>query len=126
MPIGLRDDIVDVIILETVRSIPNETLSFYRNLPGRRPSDLSKRVAASLREMPDDAARELIADIVDSAVFSLLYLLDNDFKSSIRVELKRGAQTCRPSDFPLLEAYRQRVDPGGVVIAQGGKGEDCL
>jgi hypothetical protein len=116
MHADIIDDVVSAIIVETVDTMPGGLLSFYRDLPGRSPSEHSKCVAATLASLTDDQATELVRTIVDATVFSLLYLMDVSFKNmNISVAFHRGNDSASPADHPLLERYRFKVSPGGIL-----------
>ncbi len=114
----IATNMLEAIIAETVETLPGGLLSSYRNPPGRRPHDYVKRIQSTLAPIDDDAASELIRDVVDSAVFAMLTLMDSQFKNlGISVELRRGSTTCDLSDVSLHEGYRMRVQPGGHMAA---------
>ena len=109
-------DAVDAVIQET-RIIPEELLRFYRDLPGRSPSEHSKNVSRILSSLSDEEAIILIRDVVDSTVFSMLHLLDLSFKDRhIQVTFTRQQDPEAVSFGSLLDTYRERVDPGGKVV----------
>lgn len=110
----VSEQVVSAIVSETVASLPEEIYRFYQNLPGRNPSIISKSIAGTLSQIDEIHAVELIRDIVDRTVFSILYLVDSGFKDRmISTEFKSisGMQ----SDSHLVDTYRDQVDPGGVI-----------
>lgn len=106
---------VETMILEA-SIIPEELVRFYRALPGRSPSEHSKAVSHIIAKLQDEEAIVLIRDVVDSTLFSMLHLFDLDFKDRhIQVSFARQKN---PDSAPfgiLLDIYRERVDPGGIV-----------
>ena len=113
--------VVDSIVTETVSSLPNDVLSFYRNLPGRKLSETSKKISRLLSNMDDQTALELIVDIVDRSVFSILYLIDNDFKDQkIGTVFTKESLASGPDDCRLVERYRDKVEPNGIVSKNAG------
>jgi hypothetical protein len=120
MPI-VEDQAVSVIIEEILEAIPKSILQFYRNIPGRRPSEHSKEVGRILSKLTDEEVMVLARDIIDSALFSTLHLMDLNFKDR---EIKASFVSAKNLDTEpfgsLLEAYRERVDPGGIIVPDDG------
>ena len=113
-----REQAVESIILETIQTLPKNLVAFYRDLPGRRPSDHSIRMSHIIAGLDDDDALALLRDVTDATVFSLLGLFDAQFKDGhIRVRFDWDATPGEPDEDPLLEIYRMRVDPGGAIAA---------
>lgn len=107
---------VETIILET-QIIPEQLVHFYRALPGMAPSAHSKAVGDILAKLKDEEAMVLIRDIVDSTVFSMLHLFDLSFKDRhIQISFTRQQNPESAPFGTLLDAYRERVDPGGIVV----------
>ena len=108
---------VDAIIRDIMETMPERTVRFYRNLPGMQPSDHSKTIEDILSKLSDREAVSMVSDIVDRTIFALLHLFDLGFKDRhIQVSFTRQQD---PSSAPfgtLLDAYRERVDPGGKII----------
>jgi hypothetical protein len=113
----IRDQVVNAVVLETVSSLVDDIYSFYGQLPGRHPSGLSKNISETLHQIDSSRAKELIKDVVDRTTFSLLYLLENDFKNyNIEVYFTSGSETSAARDCRLVESYRMRVRPGGNLV----------
>src|SRR5688572_27445731 len=114
---NICQQVTDAIIHETINTIPQALLSFYRDLPGRMPSERSKRISKTLEYIEDTAAEELIRDAVDMTIHGILYLMDNRFKDKgIQVLFIREGHDSIPKDCPLLELYREKVEAGGEVF----------
>lgn len=112
----LSNDIIDAIILEVILNLPNELLHFYENLPGRQPSKHHRKIAAIIKAIDSQDALSIIRDVADSCVFSILYLIDSDFKDkSIETSFHRGPKNAKRSGPELLEYYRDKVNPGGLI-----------
>ena len=109
-------DVVEALVMETVQTLPDSLLGSCRNLTGRRPSDLTQSVARIAEKLDDGDALIFIRDIVDATVFSVLGLVDAGFKDlNVETRFDRSTSTVDLPDDPLLDLYRERVDPGGVV-----------
>jgi hypothetical protein len=112
-----EDQAVSAIIEETLETIPKSILQFYRNIPGRRPSEHSKEVGRILSKLTDEEVMVLVRDIIDSALFSTLHLMDLNFKDrKIRASFEPVENSDTEPFGSLLEAYRERVDPGGLIV----------
>ena len=112
----VRKEIVSAIEAEIISTLPIAILGFYRNLPGRRPSDHSRRVSETLYKLDDQESIELIRDIIDRTVFSLINLMDESFKEKkIMVTFVKDGASSDLVESPLLETYRKIVDPGGII-----------
>src|SRR5687767_3960255 len=99
MSVKLCEDLVSIITTETVKTIPHDLLSFYTNLPGRSPSQHSRKISDIVSSLDSSSAIELMRDVTDMTVFGILYLLDNRFKTSdIQVIFRRGDEICNPSE----------------------------
>lgn len=111
----LCDAVVEAIIIDIIRTLPQGILAGYKKPPGRAPSDLSKRLSLIVSKLDDEDAYELIRDVVDASVFTILYLLDNNFKDlAVETVFRRNEEECLPAQCSLLEKYRMRIDPGGI------------
>ena len=116
---SLVDIAVEAIVAETVVALPDDILQFYRNLPGRRPSEHSLRLQGVLSKLTDEEARILIRDIVDSSIFSVLSLIDQGFKDrNIATSFTVTSSDDSPVMGRALEIYRQRVNPGGQITSE--------
>ena len=118
----LESDTIDTIIIEILTSLPPAVLDFYKSPPGRAPSDHTKQISTIFREMSDDRAILLIMDIIDRTIFSMLYLMDSDFKSmNIKTTFNRfpDSITAGVGDVVLLDLYRARVNVGGFLHSEG-------
>jgi hypothetical protein len=109
----LMNEMMDAIVIET-QGIPSGLLKYYRNPPGRKPSEGVLKIRDTLADMDDDTALLLIRDVVDSAVFTMVYLLGSGFKCDLSIDLNRAGNRERLDDSGLTEDYRLRVDPGGI------------
>ena len=115
----LTEAVIESIIAETIDFLPQDINEFYRNLPGRNPSDHSLRVQRVLNKLSEDEAIVLIRDIVDSSVFAILSIIDQGFKDKQIVTLvTKGPSGEQPLYGHAVEAYRQRVSPGGYMEIQ--------
>lgn len=114
---NLKDQLIFSIIEETVSSIPEEMYEFFSELPGRSPSEISKYNSNSMNKLDRDQAISLFRAAVDSAIFSILYLMENEFKENL-IEtsfLGRTKEVLAASDG-LTDLYRAKVDPGGILV----------
>jgi hypothetical protein len=110
----LAEEVLEAIVHHTVDTLPDQLLGFYRDPPGRKPHDHVLRIRAALAGIDDAAAKELIRDVVDATVFSLLYLIDSDFRGrGVGTTISRGQDSCELNDSLLHEDYRMKVHPGG-------------
>ena len=119
---SLESDTIDTLIIETLTSLPRAVLDFYRAPPGRAPSDHTKIISNILHEISDESAILLITDIVDRTSFSVLYLMDSDFKSmNIKTTFNRLSDsiTAGVDEVFLLDLYRERVNVGGLPHSEG-------
>lgn len=113
---NIEIEAVETIILRT-KSMPEHLVQFHRALPGRAPSEHSKVISHILAKLSDEEAVLLIRDVVDSTVFSLLHLFDLGFKDRhIRVSFDRIHNPELAPFGTLLDTYRERVDPGGMIL----------
>lgn len=111
----LTNEMLRAIIVETVDTMPEELLAYYRNPPGRRPPEHVRRIQTAIADMDDAIVKLLIRDIVDRAVFGMLYLTGASFKDAhIATTISRGALSESLADSVLHEEYRLQVDPGGT------------
>jgi len=113
---NVEDNVVEAIIVETVATLPSGFLEFYKDLPGRKPSELSVRLAAAWMAVDEDDAIDMIRDVVDRTVFSMLYLIDARFKNlKIATSFDHADTSAEPFPTDLHNRYRQRVEPGGLI-----------
>lgn len=111
----LADNILELLIAETTKSLPAELLSFYRNPPGRSPHPYALRIKEALGGIGDEAAIEFIRAIVDATVFSTLYLTDSNFRGEgIEITAALEGDRVRLSGSGLHERYRAKINPGGL------------
>lgn len=109
-----EDAIINEICVNLIDAMPQRILDFYRNIPGRRPSEHSINVSRILSEIDDVKAIELIKDIVDRSVFSILNLIDNNFDGRcIKSEFVFGDGDDEVQ-HEFVERYRIVMDPGGI------------
>lgn len=104
---------VDAIVANIVETLPNSLLEFYRNPPGRKPSQQTLKVSEIVKKLDDDEALALIRSVMDGSLFAVLSLFDMNFKDkNIEVHFRRstGLETAL-----LHELYRLHVDPGGQI-----------
>ena len=114
---ALISEIVSAIVSDVVETLPREIYKFYQKPPGRRPSDLSKRISNVVSGLSEQSAIEVIQDVVDRTVFSLLYLVDSEFKDhAISTSFKKHDEAEAVLAQQLVERYRSMVDPGGLVV----------
>jgi hypothetical protein len=111
----LVEEVTSAVITETIFTLPNEIYSFYENVPGRAPSELTLRISETVKSLDKDAALELITDVVDRCNFSILYLLQDRFKNlDIETRFEKERTGVAQSADRVLEVYRSKIDPGGV------------
>jgi hypothetical protein len=108
----LTDEMLQAITLE-IQSLPKGLLEAYRNPPGRKPSGTLLMLKGAIAHIDDETAEALIRDVVDAAVFQMIYLLGAGFKSDLKVEISRGDEREHLS-CTLHEDYRGYIDPGGA------------
>ncbi|PLK22887.1 hypothetical protein C0V72_12510 [Porphyrobacter sp. TH134] len=104
---------LDAMVIES-QSLPAELLGAYRNPPGRKPNESVLRIRDALVNTDDATALLLLRDVVDAAVFQMVYLLGAGFKSNLSVDISRDGNRERLDDSALHEEYRARVEPGGI------------
>lgn len=109
----LMDEMLDALVIES-QLLPAGLLEAYRNPPGRKPSESVLRIRGAFAEMDDATAMLLLRDVVDAAVFQMVYLLGAGFKSNLCVDVSRNGNRERLLGSALHEEYRARVEPGGV------------
>lgn len=111
----LVNEMLEAIIIETVDTIPEELLAYYRNPPGRKPHEHVCQIQTAIADMDDATATMIIRDIVDRVVFSMLYLIEAEFKNiRIKTTISRGAQSDNLTNYGLHEDYRELINPGGT------------
>lgn len=108
----LTGEMLDALVIES-QSLPAELLRAYRNPSGRRPRESVLRIRDALSDTDDATALLLLRDVVDAAVFQMVYLLGAGFKSNLCVDLSREGDRERVLGSALHEEYRARVEPGG-------------
>jgi hypothetical protein len=110
---------VNAIIEDIVRTLPIDILESYISPPGRRPAPSLLAISSTVREIGDDKTLALIKDVMDATIFSLLALIDAGFKGNeVRVALVPWTGEADSFALRLVEEYRLRVDPGGVVVQE--------
>lgn len=109
----LTGEMLDALIVES-QSLPEELLRAYRNPPGRKPTESVLRITDALAKTDDATALLLLRDVVDAAVFQMVYLLGVGFKSNLSVDISREGNRERLHGSALHEDYRARVEPGGI------------
>ena len=110
----LTNEMLRAIIVETIDTMPEELLAYYRNPPGRRPHEHVRQIQSAIAEVDDATVKVLIRDIVDRAVFQMLFLTGASFKDAhMATTISRGAFSECLADAVLHEKYRLQVDPGG-------------
>lgn len=109
----LTGEMLDALVIES-QSLPAELLRAYRNPPGRKPTESVMRIRDALGDTDDATALLLLRDVVDAAVFQLVYLLGAGFKSNLSVDISRDGNRERLNGSALHEEYRARVEPGGI------------
>ena len=109
----LSGEMLDALVIES-QSLPVDLLRAYRNPPGRKPNESVLRIRDALVNTDDATALLLLRDVVDAAVFQVVYLLGAGFKSNLSVDISRDGNRERLDDSALHEEYRARVEPGGI------------
>jgi hypothetical protein len=111
----LTADMIEAIILE-FQSLPRELLTSYRSPPGRKPSEHLLRLQAATACIEDETLEALIRDVVDAAVFQMVYLMGAGFKSDLDLAVSREDMRESLRDVPLHEDYRAHINPGGLAV----------
>jgi hypothetical protein len=114
---NLPNEMLQAIIVETVDTMPEELLAFYRNPPGRSPHEHVRQIQTAIENIDDPTAKLLIRDVVDGVVFQLLYLIESEFKERrIETIIRQGSVSHELAGSALHESYRERIDPGGAHV----------
>lgn len=109
--------VISAICAETVETLPDTLLNYYRNPPGRRPGARVLSIKDNVAPLSDADVTEIVRDVVDQTVFSLLHLLDLEFKDKgIVVGFGRRDEAITATSRSLVELYREKIDPGGVKV----------
>lgn len=106
--------VVSTIINDVLRTAPGELLQSYKSPPGRKPSSQLIEISNSISKLDPKEAETIIRDVADYTIFSILYLIDANFKDA-RLStkfLKEGS-----GQTELVSLYRSLVDPGGRVTS---------
>ncbi|MEE4199534.1 hypothetical protein [Erythrobacter sp.] len=109
---SLTDEMLRAVIIET-ETLSAGLLNSYRHPPGRKPSETQMRLRDALATLDDEVVEMLIRDVLDAAVFQMIYLMGNGFKSDLDVEISRGNEREQLMSA-LYEDYRAYIEPGGV------------
>lgn len=109
----LTGEMLDALVDES-QLLPAELLGAYRNPPGRKPTESVLRIRDALADMDDATALLLLRDVVDAAVFQMVYLLGAGFKSNLCVDISREGNRERLHGSALHEEYRARVEQAGI------------
>ena len=113
----LLDDVISAVIADVLKPASESIYGFYEKPPGRRPSDQTKRISAAIALLEKQAAVEIIRDVVDRTIFSMLYLMDAEFKEyHIETIFRSHADGKAVTAQQLLDRYRSKVDPGGIIV----------
>lgn len=114
---SLCQEVILAIVRDIIETLPSDIYDFYESPPGRKPSDHSKRVSEIISSLGKDDALELVRGVVDMSVFSMLYLMDVEFKEhSIETMFRKEAKGETAMAGNLTEQYRLAVDPGGIIV----------
>ena len=116
MTSALAFEVVDAVVEDGPLANMETFLHQLKTPAGRAPSAASLRTAEILRDLSDEDATLLARQLIDASMFGLFYLLDNQFKSDLRITFNRGDSEWTPEAPELIEAYRMRVDPSGHII----------
>ena len=116
----VADRLVDAVVTAGWLTNIDALVASRQNPPGRAPSARSRELATLWNRLSDEDARILAADLVDSATFSVLSLIDQDFKNSglhASFEVDGGTEKLDSRELcgELIEAYRAQVAPHGVM-----------
>jgi hypothetical protein len=115
----IQNEIVETVIAETLVRLPLDVLDFYRNLLGRKPTETSKKIAEGVADLKDEIVLDFARDIVDRTIFSIFYLLDNNFKDKqIQVQFRESGNITSFEQVGLVEIYREKVDLHGIVLSE--------
>jgi hypothetical protein len=111
----LTAEMIEAITSE-FHAMPEELLASYRNPPGRRPSEHLLRLRDSIACIDDQTLEALIRDVVDAAVFQMVYMMGAGFKSGLDLAIIRGDEHESLKDAVLHEHYRAHINPGGLPV----------
>ncbi len=119
MTSALAVQVIDAIVEDGPLANMEGFLRQLKTPVGRAPSAASVRTAEILRGLSNEDATLLARQLVDASTFGLVYLLDNQFKSDLRITFNRGEFEWSPEAPELIEAYRMRVEPDGSLVEPG-------
>lgn len=111
----LTAEMIEAIILE-FQSMPGDILKSYRDPPGRKPNERLLCLRDSIAGIDDETLEALIRDVVDAAVFQMVYLMGAGFKSGLDLAVNRGDERESLKGAVLHEDYRARINPGGLPV----------
>jgi hypothetical protein len=109
----LTAEMIDAIASE-FQSMPGDLLKFYRDPPGRKPSEHLLRLRNAIASIDDETMEALIRDVVDATVFQMVYLMGASFKSDLDLAISRGDEQESLRGTVLHENYRAHINPGGI------------
>ncbi|MBO9579407.1 MAG: hypothetical protein J7498_00750 [Sphingobium sp.] len=123
----VAERLVDVVVTNGWLTNIGALVASRQNPPGRTPSAQSLELAKLWNRLSVEEATILTADIVDSATFSVISLIDHDFKNSGlhgSFEVDGGAKKLDSRELcgELIEAYRAQVAPHGVLRLDQAEG----
>ena len=113
--------VVDAVIADSFLTDPNSLVASLRAPAGRNPAESSRAVAGAIAKLSDQEAAALVRSVLDAAIFGVLNLLDQDFKNhGPHARFSLGNESIETVEGRCLfhEAYRDCVDPDGLVIAE--------
>jgi len=117
---AIEDMVVDLVVSDGFLSRPEELVASLRSPSGRAPSEVSRRTAEAMSKLNDEEALRIVRSVLDAGVFSVFSLFDSDFKNSgLHAEFSCGDQMVdtRTGNQDFWDAYRSRVEPGGMLAA---------
>lgn len=122
---ALAAKVIDAIIADGWLTDIDGLIASRRRPSGRNPSATSLRLAELWRQLDDNQANLIARDLIDATTFSLLSLMDADFRNTglhigFEDEVSGARLDSRALSGELIEAYRARVDPFGVARDEVG------
>lgn len=108
--------VVSSIVDDILQTLPHELLQTYSSPPGRKPSGQLIEISQSISKLQSAEAERIIRDVTDHTIFSVLYLIDANFKNAnIATKFSKFEINPDAHQIDLVTLYRSKVDPGGNI-----------
>jgi hypothetical protein len=107
---------ITALIERTLTRLPGELTEMLRSPSGRNRGDYINQVSNLVADLSDENLLVLLKSIIDTTVYNVLYVLDDGLaQRGLRIELSELREPRDFSEPPLIERYRNLVEPGGTV-----------